>query len=313
MTLTINHNLMASSAARSLSKHYGSLGVSTRRLSSGLRIGTAADDAAGLAVRELMRSDIASNQQGLRNVNDAISMIQVADGALSVIDEKLIRMKELATQAATGTYNANQRLIINDEFQAMKREIQRISEATDFNGIKVINDDVLKFEMDPQQINASGFGDAANTEGSLITYKGNLYATDQRSRVYRYDDGTWNRISSGTDNRLSDNGTYSGLRIVDDKLTVNVQDSVDGAKVFQMDNNGNFVQIIPDGVALKNKNKLEASILNFDKAIKINPNIAGVYEERSAVYLKLGRIAESIKDTKKALQLNPKADEPTFN
>lgn len=248
MTLTINHNLMASSAARSLSEHYGSLGVSTRRLSSGLRVGTAADDAAGLAVRELMRSDIASNQQGLRNVNDAISMIQVADGALSVIDEKLIRMKELATQAATGTYNANQRLIINDEFQAMKREIQRISEATDFNGIKVINDDVLKFEIDPQQVNASGFGDAANTEGSLITYKGKLYATDQRSRVYRYDDGTWNRISAGTDNRLSNNGTYSGLRIVDDKLTVNVQDSVDGAKVFQMDNNGNFAQIIADGI-----------------------------------------------------------------
>ncbi len=66
-------------------------------------------------------------------------MIQVADGALQVIDEKLIRMKELATQAATGTYNADQRAIINDEFQAMKTEIDRIAQSTEFNGIKLLD------------------------------------------------------------------------------------------------------------------------------------------------------------------------------
>ncbi|WP_443093413.1 flagellin N-terminal helical domain-containing protein, partial [Fundidesulfovibrio magnetotacticus] len=104
MSLVINHNLMAMNAARNLSQSYSDLGVSTRRLSSGLRVGTAADDAAGLAVRELMRADIASLNQGVRNANDAVSMIQTADGALGVIDEKLIRMKELATQASTGTY-----------------------------------------------------------------------------------------------------------------------------------------------------------------------------------------------------------------
>jgi flagellin len=129
---------MAINTARNLSTHYGSLGVSTRRLSSGLRIGTSADDAAGLAVREMMRANIASHSQGVRNANDAISMIQVADGALQVIDEKLIRMKELAIQAATGTYTADQRAIINDEFQAMKAEINRIVDSTEFNGIKLI-------------------------------------------------------------------------------------------------------------------------------------------------------------------------------
>ena len=139
MSLTINHNLMAINTARNLSTHYGSLGVSTRRMSSGLRIGAAADDAAGLAVREIMRADIASLSQGVRNANDAISMIQVADGALQVIDEKLIRMKELATQAATGTYTSDQRVIIDAEFQAMKSEIQRIAESTEFNGIKLLN------------------------------------------------------------------------------------------------------------------------------------------------------------------------------
>ena len=102
-------------------------------------VNSAADDAAGLAIREMMRADIAAMQQGTRNVNDAISMIQTADGAMAVIDEKLIRMKELAEQAATGTYNSTQRLIINSEFQAMADEIDRIANATDFNGIKLLD------------------------------------------------------------------------------------------------------------------------------------------------------------------------------
>ena len=139
MSLVINHNLNAMTAARNLGTAYTALSVSTRKLSSGLRIGEAADDAAGLAIRELMRSDIASLNQGVRNANDAISLIQTADGALGVIDEKLIRMKELAEQAATGTYNSDQRLIIDSEYQAMASEITRIANATDFNGIYLLN------------------------------------------------------------------------------------------------------------------------------------------------------------------------------
>ncbi|OLN26272.1 Flagellin protein FlaA [Desulfovibrio sp. DV] len=139
MSLVINHNMMAANASRNLSNSYGALATSTRRLSSGLRITTAADDAAGLAIRELMRSDISTLNQGVRNANDAISLIQTADGALQVIDEKLIRMKELAEQAATGTYTSDQRLIIDSEYQAMASEITRIASATDFNGIYLLN------------------------------------------------------------------------------------------------------------------------------------------------------------------------------
>ncbi len=139
MSLSINNNLMALNTARHLNSSYSRLSVSMRRLSSGLRVGTAADDAAGLAIRELMRADVSAMHQGIRNANDAISMIQVADGALAVIDEKLIRMKELAEQAATGTYNSTQRLIINSEFQAMASEIQRIAVSTDFNGVKLLD------------------------------------------------------------------------------------------------------------------------------------------------------------------------------
>ncbi len=156
MSLVINHNLMAANAARNLSVQYAALGDSTRRLSSGLRITTAADDAAGLAVRELMRSDIAAINQGVRNANDAISMIQTADGALSVIDEKLIRMKELAEQASTGTYTSDQRIIIDSEYQAMANEITRIANATDFNGIHLLNGNLSSSTHDGSGLVSSG-------------------------------------------------------------------------------------------------------------------------------------------------------------
>ena len=139
MSLVINHNMMAMNATRNLNETYGKLATSTRRLSSGLRVGTAADDAAGLAMRELMRADIDTLGQGLRNANDGISMIQTADGALQVIDAKLIRMKELAEQAATGTYTDVQRQMIDDEYQAMSEEITRISLDTDFNSLKLLS------------------------------------------------------------------------------------------------------------------------------------------------------------------------------
>ncbi|GHV56633.1 hypothetical protein FACS189460_1770 [Deltaproteobacteria bacterium] len=139
MSLIINHNLMAMNAARNLGATYGKLSNSVQRLSSGLRINSSADDAAGLAIREMMRADIVTTQQGLRNAADAISLIQTADGALGVIDEKLIRMKELAEQAATGTYTTAQRDIINSEYQAMAKEIDRIANATNFNGVKLLD------------------------------------------------------------------------------------------------------------------------------------------------------------------------------
>ncbi len=139
MSLVINHNLMALTASRHLSTTYNRLSSSVARLASGLRINSAADDAAGLAIREMMRTDIRVLNQGVRNANDALSLIQTADGALSVIDEKLTRMKELAEQAATGTYTAVQRLIMDSEYQAMASEITRIANATDFNGVKLLD------------------------------------------------------------------------------------------------------------------------------------------------------------------------------
>ena len=138
--LAIKNNVMAESATRYVAQSFDSLAKSVERLSSGLRINGAADDAAGLAVRELMRADIAVLRQGSRNAQDGISLIQTAEGAMQTIDEALIRMKELAEQAATGSYTSNQRGIMDAEFQEMADEIDRIAQATTFNSITMLND-----------------------------------------------------------------------------------------------------------------------------------------------------------------------------
>jgi len=137
--LAIKNNIMAANAARHLGMSYDKLAQSVERLSSGLRINSAKDDAAGLAVRELMRADIAVLQQGARNALDGISMLQTFEGAMGTIDEALVRMKQLAQQAATGSYSVAQRAIMDNEFDEMAAEIDRIAGATSFNGNTLLN------------------------------------------------------------------------------------------------------------------------------------------------------------------------------
>ena len=137
--LTIKNNLMASNAARLLAQNYDHLAQSVEHLSSGQRINDASDDAAGLAVRELMRADITVLRQGVRNVSDATNMLQTAEGAVSAIDDVLIRMQELAEQAATESYSTAQRGIMDDEFKRMAQEIDRIASTAEFNSLRMLD------------------------------------------------------------------------------------------------------------------------------------------------------------------------------
>ena len=137
--LAIKNKLLSVNAARHLGNSYNALATSVERLSSGLRINSAKDDAAGLAVRELMRADIAVIQQGSRNAQDGISMLQTMEGAMAIIDDALVRMQQLAEQAATGSYSSAQRAIMESEFKEMREEIDRIAGATTFNGITLLN------------------------------------------------------------------------------------------------------------------------------------------------------------------------------
>jgi flagellin len=137
--LAIKNNIMSANAARHLGASYDNLAESVERLSSGLRINSAKDDAAGLAVRELMRADIAVLEQGARNALDGISMLQTFEGAMGTIDDALVRLKQLAEQAATGSYSSAQRTIMNNEFDEMAAEINRIAGAVEFNGNSLLN------------------------------------------------------------------------------------------------------------------------------------------------------------------------------
>jgi flagellin len=137
--LSIKNNIMSENVSRNLNASYGGLSKSVQRLSSGLRVGGAADDAAGLAVREAMRGEIAILDQSVRNANDGISMLQTAEGALGQIDSILTRMQTLAEQSATGSYNDTQRGLMNSEYTELVNEIDRIVATTDFNGVNMLN------------------------------------------------------------------------------------------------------------------------------------------------------------------------------
>ena len=199
----INHNQMASNVANTLTSHYGNLQISTKRLSTGLRVNSAADDAAGLAIRELMRTDITALQQGVRNANDAISLIQTADGALGVIDEKLTRMKELAEQAATGTYDSTQRLMIESEYQAMASEITRIANSTDFNGIHLLNGNLSS---------STHSGSAMTSTGKMKIHFGT--ANDSAEDYYYIQIGTSTASALGVGNQATASSTTADARTV---------------------------------------------------------------------------------------------------
>ena len=139
MSMVIGTNVASLAAQRHLESSRQSMETSMERLSSGKRINSAMDDSAGLAISHSLESKITSLNQGIRNGNDGISMLQTAKGALEETSSMLNRMKELATQASSGSYSASDRVALNDEFQALASAITAIATNTDFNGTSMLN------------------------------------------------------------------------------------------------------------------------------------------------------------------------------
>lgn len=133
----INTNLMSLNAQRNLSATQSALATSVQRLSTGLRVNSAKDDAAGLAIAERMNTQVRGMNVAVRNANDAISLAQTAEGALSKINDMGQRMRELAVQSANATNNETDRASLDAEFQALSAEIKRNLEGTSFNGTKL--------------------------------------------------------------------------------------------------------------------------------------------------------------------------------
>ena len=162
--MRIQHNISALNAHRQLGSNQSAIGKNLEKLSSGYRINRAGDDAAGLAISEKMRSQIKGLETAQKNANDGISLVQTAEGALTEVHSMLNRMTELATQSANGTYDdKTDRANLQKELDSLRSEVDRIAEATDFNGIKLLNGNIGGKDV----FNASG-----GTGMTSLTIKG---------------------------------------------------------------------------------------------------------------------------------------------
>ena len=171
MGLRINTNVFSLNAQKNLRAHNNKLGQSFSRLSTGLRISSAADDAAGLAISERFTAQIRSLEQAGRNSNDGISMVQTAEGALSETNNILVRMRELAVQSSNGTLSAADQDTLQSEFSALSSEVDRIANSTNFNSINLLDTaaNVITIQV--------GSGTTAGTDTIDVTF-GAAAATD---------------------------------------------------------------------------------------------------------------------------------------
>ncbi len=139
MAITINSNITSLNAQRNLNNTSNSLNNAMKRLSSGLRINSAKDDAAGMSIANRMSSQVRGLNQAARNANDGISMAQVAEGAMQEVSNNLQRIRELAVQAASDSNSATDRAALNDEVTQLVAEINRVAETTSFNGTNLLD------------------------------------------------------------------------------------------------------------------------------------------------------------------------------
>jgi flagellin len=138
VAMTINTNVVSLNAQRNLSTSKASLATSMERLSSGLRVNSARDDAAGMAIADRMNAQVRGINVAIRNANDGISLAQTAEGALATITDALQRMRELAIQSQNGTNSASDRANLDAEYQQLSQEITRIADQTKFNGVAIV-------------------------------------------------------------------------------------------------------------------------------------------------------------------------------
>ena len=170
MAVRIFNNIPSLTAQRILGVNNNRLALSVERISSGIRINRAADDAAGLAISEGLRSDIRALRQAVRNASDGISLMNVTEGALNEQSGILIRLRELASQAATGTVGSTERATIQLEFSALRSELDRISATTEFNGLKLINGNLASgVAANSQTLIQIGIDSTANSRINLNT------------------------------------------------------------------------------------------------------------------------------------------------
>jgi flagellin len=223
MAMTINTNTSSLTAQRNLSKTQSALATAMQRLSSGLRVNSAKDDAAGLAISVKMQAQVNGGTVAIRNANDGISLAQTAEGALSSVTDMLQRQRELAVQSSNAT-NSSDRTELKQEFDDLSSEINRVVKVTDFNGVKVLADANIETTGLDFQIGAN------NTANDRINIKiTNLSADTTLDAVTGVAGGTAADISTAT-------GAQGALDSIDTALkTINTVRSTLGSAQNRFD------------------------------------------------------------------------------
>ena len=226
MAQVINTNIMSLNAQRNLGTSGSSLATSIQRLSSGLRINSAKDDAAGLAISERFSTQIRGMDQAARNANDGISLAQTAEGALTEIGNNLQRIRELSVQARNATNSPSDREALNAEVQLLKSEIQRVAEQTNFNGTKLLDGG---FQSQSFQIGAD--------QGQTIDIA-------QIANANIKDLGNWNKVdTSAAASAAKPTGTVTAGGTGELDLTALAVDTTNGVGAFDIEINGAKVAI----------------------------------------------------------------------
>jgi len=220
MAMVINSNIQSLNAQRHLNSSLSAQNTATERLSSGLRINSAADDAAGLAIANRMTSQVKGLDMAIRNANDGVSMIQTAEGALSETTNILQRMRELSIQSANGIYDTGNRGTLNAEVQQLKAEIDRIAETTTFNGLNILDGSLGKVGLQ--------IGEKANQTIDL-----DIQAVD--TKTLGMGSTSVDVLGGATDLAFFD-GSTAGDDLAYNDVLINGQSIVKLGEVFDMDN-----------------------------------------------------------------------------
>ena len=227
--MVIQHNIAAINSYRNLSTNQNALSKNLEKLSSGYKINRAGDDAAGLAISETMRSQINGLNQAVNNANDAIGLIQTAEGAMTETHSMLQRMKTLTTQAANGTYTKTARTNIQAEIDALNKEITRIATTTEFNGEKPLNPakagNALTFFIGAtaDKTNAMTVGQLQMTATALTVEKIKVETTTLAFQAMKSVDAAIDRVSTyratlgAAQNRLEH--TVNNLKVTSENIT----------------------------------------------------------------------------------------------
>ena len=213
---SINTNMSANTAANSMARNERSMASTMERLSTGLRINSAKDDAAGLAISSKMTSQIRGLNQAVRNANDAISMIQVAEGAMKEVTNMVQRMRELAVQAISDSNTSNDRGALNNEYKQLSAEIARIGENTQWNGTNILDgsrtNSVFQIGANADQTIAVDFGNlASNNISTSLGNNGNHAVTITFSEALAADDVVSYKVTAADGS--TSQGFASGLAI----------------------------------------------------------------------------------------------------